>query len=106
MSAWNEALLIMGMMLVTFGVRYPLLALSGRFQFPDRIIELLRFVPVVVLSAICVPMLLAPEKTLWIGFDNEYLIAGVAAVAIAAFSRHLLLTIALGMSLFLVLRFM
>lgn len=105
MTAWSEFLLVTGMMLVTFGVRYPLLALSGRVKLPDSVIELLRFVPVAVLTAICVPIIVAPHNTLWFALDNEYLIASVAAIIIAAFSRHLLLTITLGMGLFLVLRF-
>ncbi len=105
MSRWQEALLIFGMMLVTFGVRYPILALSGRIRMPQWLIEALRFVPIAVLSAITIPMVIAPEQTIWLGIDNEYLVAGIVSIAIAAYSRHLLLTIVLGMSLFLVLRF-
>jgi len=106
MSAWQEALLIIGMMLVTFGVRYPILALSGRIQMPDWLVEALRFVPVAVLSAITIPMIMAPQQHLWLGLDNEYLVAGVISIVIAAYSRHLLLTIVVGMTLFLALRFM
>jgi len=104
MTALSEFLLVSGMMLVTFGVRYPLMALSGRIKLPDSIIELLRFVPVAVLTAICIPIIVAPHRTVWIAWNNEYLIASVAAVIIAASSRHLLLTIAMGMGLFLLLR--
>ena len=106
MSAWQEAALIVGMMVVTFGVRYPILALSGRFQLPVWLVEALRFVPVAVLSAIIIPMVLAPKQTLWLAFDNEYLVAGIVSIIIAAKSRHLLLTIVAGMALFLVLRVM
>jgi len=97
-------MMVFGMMAVTFGVRYPVLALAGKVSFPPRLRQALQFVPVAVLTAITLPVLLKPEGHLWLGFDNEYLVAGIATIAIAAFSRHLLLTIVLGMSLFLVLR--
>lgn len=106
MSAWQEAALIVGMMAVTFGVRYPILALSGRIQMPAWLVEALRFVPVAVLSAIIIPMVMAPKQTLWLAVDNEYLVASVVAIIIAAKSRYLLLTIVAGMALFFVLRFL
>lgn len=105
MNYWQEALLILGMMAVTFGVRYPILSLSGRVKLPKLLIKALGFVPVAVLSAIAVPMMLAPDGDLAIGMHNEYLVAGVASVLIVLVSRQLLLTIILGMALFLILRF-
>ncbi|MFK7891669.1 MAG: AzlD domain-containing protein [Granulosicoccus sp.] len=105
MSPWQEIAAVIGMMAVTFGVRYPVLALSGRVKMPALLLEALRFVPVAVLSAIVLPMVLAPEGQLSFSVDNEYLLAGIFCIAVAAFSRHLLLTIILGMGLFLLLRF-
>lgn len=105
MSYAQEAILIIGMMLVTLGVRYPILALSGRVPLPPKLLEALSYVPVAVLSAITVPMMLAPQGLMSLSTGNDYLVAGVASIVIAAVSRHLLLTIALGMGLFLVLRF-
>lgn len=104
MSGWFEALTILGMMIVTLGVRYPVLALAGRWKMHPRLEQALGFVPVAVLSAIAMPMMLAPGQTLDLSVANEYLIAGVAAIVFAAITRHLLLTIVLGMGLFLVLR--
>ncbi len=106
MSYWQELVLILGMMAVTFGVRYPILALSGRVQMPPWLVRALGYVPVAVLSAITVPIMLAPQGELALTLDNEYLIAGVAAIVFAGFTRHLLWTIVLGMSLFLALRFL
>jgi len=103
MSATHEILLIAGMMAVTFGVRYSMLALSGRMQFSKRVEQALRFVPVAVLTALCVPILIKPEGSWFLSFDNSYLVAGVVSIVIAAISRNLLLTIILGMALFLVL---
>jgi branched-subunit amino acid transport protein len=100
----NEALLILGMMLVTFGVRYPVLALIGRLQLPPFVIRALRFVPVAVLTAIVMPVMMMPQGQLALTPDNAYLIAGIAAIVIAWRSKNLLLTIVLGMALFVIWR--
>ncbi len=105
MTPMQEVLLILGMMMVTYGVRYSLLALSGRITFPKKVEDALRFVPVAVLSALSVPLLFKPEGVWFVSIDNAHLIAGLVSIVIAALSRHLLLTIVLGMSLFLVLQF-
>lgn len=106
MNYWQEALLVLGMMVVTFGVRYPVLSLGGRIKMPEILIRALGFVPVAVLSAIAVPIMLAPDGELAVTLNNEYLVAGVASIATIAITRHLLLTIILGMTLFLILRFL
>ena len=106
MSYLQEALLILGMMAVTFGVRYPILALSGRIRMPPWLVKALNYVPVAVLSAITVPIMLAPRGDLQLNLANEYLVAGVASIIFVAFTRHLLWTIVLGMTLFLILRFL
>ena len=105
MTYWQETWLILGMTVVTLGVRYPLLAVSGRIKMSKFVREALNYVPVAVLSAIAVPMMLAPGGELNFSIQNEYLLAGIVSVAVAAVSRHLLLTIIVGMSLFLLLRF-
>lgn len=106
MTHWQEILLVLGMMLATFGVRYPILALSGRVSLPPWMVKALTYVPVAVLSAITVPMMLAPEGGLQLDLSNEYLTAGVVSIVFVAVTRHLLWTIVLGMSLFLALRFL
>jgi len=103
MSAAEQILLIIGMMAVTFGVRYSVLAMSGRITMSRRMEQTLRFVPVAVLTALCTPILFKPEGSWLLSLDNSHLVAGAVAIVIAALSRHLLLTIVLGMGLFLVL---
>jgi len=103
LTAMEQAFLIVGMMLVTFGVRYGVLALSGRMHFSKRVEDALRFVPVAVLTALCTPILFKPEGSWLLSLDNSHLVAGVVSIAIAAISRHLLLTIVLGLALFLTL---
>lgn len=104
MSAWEEFLLVFGMMLVTYGVRFPVLALAGRLSMPASIERALRYVPVAVLTAITIPMLLKLEGEWFVSVHNAHLMAGLVAIVTAALSRHLLLTICVGMCVFLALR--
>lgn len=100
----NEALLIAGMALVTFGVRYPTLAFIGRLPLPPLVIRALRYVPVAVLTAITVPAVLMPEGEIALTLSNAHLIGGVVAALIAWRTRNLLLTIVVGMAVFLLWR--
>ncbi|MBK8025506.1 MAG: AzlD domain-containing protein [Chloroflexi bacterium] len=101
----NEWLLIFGMMVVTFGVRYGTMALVGRLPMPERVFKALRYVPPAVLSAIIVPAMLFPDgETLSISLQNSYLVAGVVSALLAWRTRNLLLTIVLGMAFFLIYR--
>jgi branched-subunit amino acid transport protein len=100
----NEWLLILGMALVTFGVRYPMLAFIGRLTLPDRLVRALRYVPVAVLTAISAPAMFMPQGTLALSLNNAYLLAGIASTVIAWRTKNLLLTILVGMGLFLALK--
>lgn len=94
----NELLLIAGMALVTFGVRYPVLALVGKIQLPPTILRALKYVPPAVLAAIILPeVLFNADKQIDISLTNSYLIAAVVAVLVAWRTKNLLLTIVLGM---------
>ena len=72
---------------------------------PDRMFRALRYVPPAVLAAIIAPALLMPDgKTLDLAPTKAYLVAGIAAGLIAWRTKNLLLTIVLGMAIFLLLR--
>jgi len=100
----NEIILVAGMALVTFLVRYPILALVGRIELPARLIRALRYVPVAVLTAIIVPIALMPQGEIDVTPQNAYLVAGAFAAVIAWRTKNLLLTIGLGMAFFLLWR--
>ncbi len=100
----KNALLIFLMMVVTFGVRYPVLALVGRYELPAPLVRALRFVPVAVLSALCAPMILLPDGTWDLSLANAHLVASVVSIVVAWKSRHLLLTIVAGLLVFALLR--
>ncbi|QYO63429.1 AzlD domain-containing protein [Leptolyngbya sp. 7M] len=98
----NEFLLITGMAIVTVLIRYPVLAMSGRLQLAPWFLQLLRFVPPTVLTAIVVPAVLMPNDQLWLDFTNARLIGAIAAVGIGVWRKNLLLTIVIGMLVFLI----
>ena len=97
-------LLIFFMMLVTFGVRYPVLALVGRINLPQSVERALKFVPVAVLSALSAPIVLINEGAWNISLYNGYLVASVVAILVAWKTKHLLLTIVVGMAVFALMK--
>ena len=98
---YNEILLLSGMTLVTFLVRYLFLAVSGRITLPPRLLQALNYVPPAVLTAIVVPTVLVQEDSLWMSLDNPRLIGALAALGIGLWKKNLLLTILIGMGVFL-----
>ena len=100
----HAVLLIGGMTLVTFGARYPVLAIVSRVKLPERVFKALRYVPTAVLTAIVVPAVLMPDGKLTITPGSEHLVGTIAAGLIAWRTRSLLLTIGIGMAVFLVWR--
>ncbi|SFP44191.1 AzlD domain-containing protein [Pseudomonas borbori] len=97
-------LLILGMLAITFAIRYSLFAFPD-LHFPPLVRQGLHFVPTAVLTAIVLPGMLLPDGQHWaLSLDNAYLLAGLATIAIAAVSRHLLATIGGGLLVFFLLR--
>ncbi|MBP8292947.1 MAG: AzlD domain-containing protein [Caldilineaceae bacterium] len=97
----NEFLLVAGMALVTFGVRWPVLTVVGRIPLPQPVLDAMKFIPPAVLTAIIAPAVLMPAGALDLSFGNAYLVAGVGSALIAWRTHNLLLTIVLGMAVFL-----
>lgn len=101
----NEFVLIAGMALVTFAVRYPVLVLVGKIPLPERVFRALRYVPPAVLAAIVVPAVLMPDgQTIEFSPTNSYLVAGIVAGLISWRTKNLTLTIVIGMAFFLLMR--
>lgn len=89
--------------LITFGMRFSLIYLFGKFEIPETLRKALHYVPPAVLSAIIFPELLIRNGALDISLGNTRLLAGIVAIATAWFSRNTLLTILVGMAaLFLI----
>lgn len=97
-------ILILGMLAITFTTRYSLFAFPD-LRFPPLVRQGLHYVPTAVLTAIVVPGMFLPDGQHWaLSFDNAYLLAGLATIAIAALTRHLLATIGGGLLVFFLLR--
>jgi len=84
--------------LVTF------IAAEGRVALPAWFRAMLPFVPVATLTAIVVPALLRPGGRWDVSLGNARLLAGAVAVAVAAVTRNVLATIALGFAALLLLQ--
>lgn len=93
--------------LITFGMRFSLIYLlaEGRFQIPETMRRALHYVPPAVLSAIIFPALFMPEDVWDLSYDNTRLLAGLAAILIAWFSKNTLITILAGMAALFLLQF-
>ncbi len=96
----GEWALILGMMAVTFGVRYFLFALAGRITIPPLMESALQYIPPAVLAAITVPAVLLPRGEWFISWSNPYLIAALVATLTGVLTRSLLATIAIGLAAF------
>jgi branched-subunit amino acid transport protein len=93
--------------LITFGMRFSLIYLFGRFEVPETIRKALHYVPAAVLSAIIFPELFLPGGALDLSLGNTRLLAGLIAILVAWFTRNTLITILAGMlALFLLKLFL
>lgn len=99
-TAWP---LIVGMLVITFTIRYSFFAWPN-LRFPPAIRQALHYVPIAVLTAIIAPAMLMPSGRVDFSFDNAYLLGGLATIVLAATTRHLLATIAGGLLAFFLLR--
>lgn len=90
--------------LVTYATRLSFIAAHGRVEMPDWFTRALTFVPVVVLSAIIFPELVAHDRGPDLSLGNVRLLAGIAAALIAWRTRNVWLTIGVGMLVLFVLQ--
>lgn len=97
----DEALLLGGMTLVTFLIRYPVLAMSDRITLPPRLLQALNYVPPAVLMAIVVPAVLVTDDGLWLAPTNPRLVGALVALGMGLWKKNLLITILVGMGTFL-----
>ena len=96
--------LIVAMTTLTFIPRYLPLALAGKIRIPPLLAQALEFVPIAVLTAIIVQTTLVKDGNILVSLDNHHLIAAILAFITALWSRHLMLTIVVGLLAFTILR--
>jgi branched-subunit amino acid transport protein len=92
--------------LITFGMRFSLIFLFGRFEVPETMRRALHYVPPAVLSAIIFPEILYPTGSLDLSLGNTRLIAGIIAIIVAWYTKNTLITILAGMIALLILQFL
>lgn len=90
--------------LITFGMRFSLIYLFGRFEVPPTLRKALHYVPPAVLSAIIFPELFLHNGALDLSFGNIRLLAGLIAILVAWISRNTLITIIAGVIALFVLQ--
>ena len=95
MNLW---LVIIGMGIITYGIRLSMIVLLEKVEIPIRLKQALRFVPPAVLSAIIFPELLQPGGRLDVSLGNERLLAGLLAMVVAWRTKNVLWTIIVGMA--------
>jgi len=101
----NEILLIGGMALVTFLIRYPALALAGKVEMPKRVFEALRYVAPAVLAAIIAPAVLLPGNHAIQTTADFIPLAAIIVTGLAMWrTKNLTVTIIVGMAVFMGLR--
>src|SRR6202008_4118781 len=82
---------------ITYTMRLSFIMFFGNREIPPRLLHILRFVPMAVLSAIILPQLVLPASTIDLSLQNPRWIAGGFAAIVAWRTRNVLLTIAVGM---------
>ncbi len=97
----NPLFIIIGMAGVTYLTKALVLLAGERVRFSPAVRTALGFVPVTVLTAIISPMVLAPHHVgLELSWRNPQLVAATVAIVVSAWTRHMLLTIALALAVF------
>lgn len=89
--------------LITFGMRFSLIYLFGKFEIPETMRKALHYVPPAVLSAIIFPELFIQDGALNLQLTNIRLLAGIIAIITAWISRNTLITILVGMAALFIL---
>ena len=88
---------ILGMGLITLGLRASFILLPGRLRLPALLRRALPFVPAAVLTAVWAPELALQKGVLQLSLNNERLAGGLVAVAVAWRWRLSFATIASGL---------
>ncbi len=88
-------IVIIGLGLGSFGLRFVFLGLIGDRPLPDWVLRHLRYTAVAVLPAIVAPLVVWPSATGG-AFDPPRAAAAVVTLAVGYFTKNVLLAIGLG----------
>lgn len=104
MSSSELVLIIVGMFVVTYGIRVVLFAGANRAEMPEWLDKALKFVPVSVLTAIISPMVLMSNHGEGISFTNPWFVGALTALITGLVFKHQLLTISTGVIVFFLMK--
>jgi branched-subunit amino acid transport protein len=88
---------------LTLLIRLSFIAVEGKIVFPEWFRSMLPYVPIATLSALIAPELVRSGGTWHVSMANPRLVAGCAAIALAAATRNVLLTIVGGFLVFVLM---
>jgi branched-subunit amino acid transport protein len=100
MTLMDSVLVIAGMFVVTFGVRFMLFARAHKVSMPAFLDRALKFVPVAVLTSIITPMIFVSEHRMNVSFENPWLLGALVAFFVGLWRQQQLLTIVVGVVVF------
>lgn len=108
MNATFIWLAIIGLTIITILSRSLFLLAGSRIVIPPRVQHALRYAPAAALVALIIPELFTVDGVLSTAsldpLRNPKLLAGVATGVVFFYTRHMLLTIAAGMTVYTLLR--
>ncbi len=105
MTPLKYSSIILGMFIVTFGIRFVLFARAHKVKIPPWLERALKYVPVAVLSAIIMPMIIMPDKRLSLSVANPWLVGALVAFLVGIWRQHQLLTIVVGVVAFFLVKY-
>ncbi|ATP30530.1 branched-chain amino acid transporter [Chromobacterium violaceum] len=106
MNGWQHWAAIAGMLAATLAVRASFLIFGQRLAFPGWLNRALHYVPAAVLSALVVPMALAPAGAIDLSWHNAYLVGTIVAIAVAWKNGKTLLAIVVSFAVYGALRWL
>ncbi|MCO4784730.1 AzlD domain-containing protein [Marinomonas atlantica] len=104
MSNVELLLIIVGMFMVTYGIRVTLFVGANRAEMPEWLDKALKFVPVSVLTAIIAPMALTNDQGLAVSLLNPWFVGALAALITGLVFKRQLLTICIGVVVFFLMK--
>ena len=107
MQYWDVWVVILGLTGVTFFTRTFFMLIGAKIPLPRAFQRAIRYAPAAALVAIIVPEMLPFDPSMpELGFDwlSPKTWGGLAALAAYFYSRHILVTLAVGLSVFTLLR--
>lgn len=104
MSGLSLWIVIVGMAVISIITRSFFVVLGDRVPLPERVLLALRYAPACALVALVAPELVLNNGVVDLSLQNFKLIAGLAAIGTMLISRSMIVTLAVGMATFTVLR--